>query len=77
MGLLLVECKGTKNILKNCTKLQVSLYFYSLLGSDTRLRYNNYVGYVAQARADAQENTTRTTNVNQRLNDTHRGPELL
>lgn len=47
------------------------------MGSDTRLRYNNYVGYVAQARADAQENTTRTTNVNQRLNDTHRGPELL
>ena len=38
------------------------------IGSDTRLRYNNYVSYVAQAKADAQKNTTRTTNVNQRLN---------
>ena len=38
------------------------------LGSDTRLRYNNFVGYVAQAKSDAQENTTRTTNVSQRLN---------
>ena len=38
------------------------------IGTDTRLRYNNYVSYVAQARADAQENTTRTTNVNERLN---------
>ena len=28
------------------------------LGSDTRLRYNNFVGYVAQAKSDAQENTT-------------------
>ena len=38
------------------------------IGSDTRLRYNNFVSYVAQAKADAQENTTRTTNLNQRLN---------
>ena len=38
------------------------------VGSDTRLRYNNYVSYVAQAKADAEKNTTRTTNVNQRLN---------
>jgi hypothetical protein len=38
------------------------------IGSDTRLRYNNYVSYVAQKQADAQKNTTRTTNVNQRLN---------
>ena len=38
------------------------------LGSDTRLRYNNYVGYVAQQKQDAQKNTTRTTNLNQRLN---------
>ena len=38
------------------------------IGTDTRLRYNNYVSYVAQKQADAQKNTTRTTNVNQRLN---------
>ena len=38
------------------------------VGTDTRVRYNNYVSYVAQAKADAQENTTRTTNLNQRLN---------
>ena len=38
------------------------------IGSDTRVRYNNYVSYVAQAKADAQKNTTRTTNLNQRLN---------
>ncbi len=38
------------------------------IGTDTRVRYNNYVSYVAQAMADAAENTTRTTNVNERLN---------
>ena len=38
------------------------------VGSDTRLRYNNYVSYVAQRQADAEKNTTRTTNLNQRLN---------
>ena len=38
------------------------------IGSDTRVRYNNYVSYVAQAMADAAKNTTRTTNLNQRLN---------
>ena len=38
------------------------------IGTDTRLRYNNYVSYVAQRAADAQKNTTRTTNLNQRLN---------
>lgn len=38
------------------------------IGTDTRVRYNNYVSYVAQAKADAQKNTTRTTNLNQRLN---------
>jgi len=37
------------------------------IGSDTRLRYNNYVSYVSQAKADAEKNTTRTTNVNERL----------
>jgi hypothetical protein len=38
------------------------------VGTDTRLRYNNYVSYVAQQQADAQKNTTRTYNVNERLN---------
>ena len=46
------------------------------IGSDTRLRYNNYVGYVAQAKADAQKNTTRTTNLNQRLNMSFRNDWL-
>jgi hypothetical protein len=42
------------------------------IGSDTRLRYNNYVSYVAQNRADAEKNTTKTTNWNQRLNASFR-----
>jgi hypothetical protein len=46
------------------------------IGSDTRLRYNNYVSYVAQAKADAQKNTTRTTNLNQRLNMSFRNDWL-
>jgi hypothetical protein len=46
------------------------------VGSDTRLRYNNYVSYVAQAKADAEKNTTRTTNVNQRLNVSFRNDWL-
>ena len=46
------------------------------IGSDTRLRYNNYVSYVAQYKADAEKNTTRTTNVNQRLNASFRNDWL-
>ena len=46
------------------------------IGADTRLRYNNYVSYVAQQMADAQKNTTRTTNVNQRLNASFRNDWL-
>ena len=46
------------------------------IGSDTRLRYNNYVSYVALQRADAEKNTTRTTNVNQRLNASFRNDWL-
>ena len=37
------------------------------IGTDTRMRYNHYVSYVAQQQADAAKNTTRTTNVNERL----------
>ena len=46
------------------------------MGSDTRLRYNNYVSYVAQNQADAAKNTTKTTNVNQRLNVSFRNDWL-
>ncbi|MBQ8157904.1 MAG: outer membrane beta-barrel protein [Prevotella sp.] len=46
------------------------------VGSDSRIRYNNYVSYVAQAKADAAKNTTRTTNVNQRLNASYRNDWL-
>ena len=38
------------------------------VGTDTRVRYNNYVSYVAQNKADAAENTTRTFNLRERLN---------
>ncbi|MBO4827619.1 MAG: TonB-dependent receptor [Prevotella sp.] len=37
------------------------------VGTDTRVRYNNFVSYVAQQMADAQKNTTRTVNLNERL----------
>ena len=46
------------------------------IGTDTRVRYNNYVSYVAQAQADAQKNTTRTTNLNERLNFSFRNDWL-
>ena len=46
------------------------------IGSDTRLRYNNYVSYVAQNKADAAKNTTRTTNLRQRLNVSFRNDWL-
>ena len=44
------------------------------IGTDTRLRYNNYVSYVAQQQADAAKNTTRTTNLNviESLSQRHR-----
>ena len=37
------------------------------VGTDTRLCYNNFVSYVAQQQADAEKNTTKTTNWNERL----------
>ena len=37
------------------------------VGTDTRIRYNNFVSYVAQQQADAAKNTTRTTNFNERI----------
>ena len=42
------------------------------VGADTRIRYNNYVSYVAQQQADAAKNTTKTTNINERLTASYR-----
>ena len=46
------------------------------IGTDTRVRYNNYVSYVAQQKADAQKNTTRSTNISERLNVSYRNDWL-
>ena len=46
------------------------------VGTDTRVRYNNYVSYVAQQKADAQKNTTRSTNISERLNVSYRNDWL-
>ena len=46
------------------------------VGTDTRMRYNNYVSYVAQQQADAQKNTTRTINLNERLTAGYRNDWL-
>ena len=37
------------------------------VGTESRVRYNNYVSFVAQNQANARKNTTRTTNLNERL----------
>jgi hypothetical protein len=42
------------------------------IGTDTRVRYNNYVSYVSQRQADAEKNTTRSINLNERLNASFR-----
>jgi len=46
------------------------------VGTDTRVRYNNYVSYVAQQKADAEKNTTRSTNISERLNASFRNDWL-
>ena len=46
------------------------------VGADTRIRYNNYVSYVAQNKAAAAKNTTRTTNARERLNLSYRNDWL-
>lgn len=46
------------------------------IGTDTRVRYNNYVSYVAQRKADAEKNTTRSINLNERLNASFRNDWL-
>ena len=46
------------------------------VGTDMRIRYNNYVSYVAQNKANAAENTTRTLNLWQRLTTSFRNDWL-
>ena len=46
------------------------------VGTNTRARYNNYVSYVAQRQADAEKNTTRSLNLNERLNVSFRNDWL-
>ena len=46
------------------------------IGIETRTRYNNYVNYVAQEKADAAKNTTRSVNLIQRLNLSYRNDWL-
>ena len=46
------------------------------VGSDTRLRYNNYVSYVAQGMSGSVKNTTKSTNLTQRLNASFRNDWL-
>ena len=46
------------------------------VGTDTRARYNNFVSYVAQPKADAEKNTTRSINVSERLNLSYRNDWL-
>ena len=46
------------------------------VGSDTRVRYNNYVSYVSQAMSGSVKNTTKTTNLTQRLNASFRNDWL-
>ena len=45
---------------------------YWNVGTDTRVRYNHYVSYVAQQQSDAAKNTTKTVNLNQRLTASYR-----
>ncbi len=46
------------------------------VGSDSRIRYNNYVSYVSQNESDARENTTRSVNLNERLRGSYRNDWL-
>ncbi len=46
------------------------------VGTETRARYNNYVSYVARHQADAQKNTTRCINLNERLTASYRNQWL-
>jgi len=46
------------------------------IGTDTRVRYNNYVSYVNSTMDEISKNTTRAINLNQRLNLSYRNEWL-
>lgn len=46
------------------------------IGTNTRVRYNNYVSYVAQKQTDAEKNNTRSVNLNERVNVSFRNSWL-
>ena len=46
------------------------------IGTDTRVRYNNYVSYVTEGYSDPEKNHTRTINLNERLNGSFRNDWL-
>ncbi|MBQ5980872.1 MAG: TonB-dependent receptor [Prevotella sp.] len=46
------------------------------IGTNTRVRYNNYVSYVAQKQADAEKNNTHSVNLNERVNVSFRNSWL-
>lgn len=46
------------------------------VGTDTRVRYNNYVSFVAQQKANAEKNYTRSVNLSERLNVSFRNDWL-
>ncbi len=46
------------------------------IGTDTRVRYNNYVSFVAQQKANAEKNNTRSVNLSERLNVSFRNDWL-
>ena len=46
------------------------------IGTDTRARYNNFVSYIAQKKADGEKNTTRSLNLSERLNVSYRNDWL-
>ncbi len=46
------------------------------VGTNTRVRYNNYVSFVAQHKADAQKNTSRSYNIFERLSAGYRNQWL-
>lgn len=46
------------------------------VGIENRVRYNNFVSYVAQMQADARKNTTKSINLNERLTAGYRNDWL-
>ena len=46
------------------------------IGTDTRLRYNNYVSYYAEQNKESQKNYTRSTNLTERLTASYRNDWL-